>query len=75
MARIAVLGTVVAPVIEAGQIVGPEVIMGATATATLSAHSLYLEFDTTLIPDTDTLVLALNTALNYFQTTGSIVAD
>jgi hypothetical protein len=75
MSRIAVKGSIVAPVIEQGQIVGPTATISAVATATLTADNLYIEFDTGLIPDTDTLTLALNAVFNYLQTSGSITVD
>lgn len=75
MSRIAVTGSIVAPVIQAGSIVGPIITISTVATATLTADNLYLEFDTGLIPDTNTLVLALNDVFTFLQSSGSITVD
>jgi hypothetical protein len=75
MSRIAITGMVTAPSIEQGQIVGPFVVIGTVATATLTTDNLYIEFDTGLIPDTNTLELALNNAFTFLQSSGSITVD
>jgi hypothetical protein len=75
MSRIAVKQTIVAPTVQAGQIIGPTVTTGTVSTATLTTNSLYLEFDTGLIPDTATLILALNDVFTFLQSSGSLVDD
>jgi hypothetical protein len=75
MARIAVLGTVAVPVIQAGSIVGPLVTYGTTATATLSVKDIYIEFDTGKVPDTATLITALNNAFTFLKSTGSLTVS
>lgn len=72
MSRIAIKETIIAPTIVAGLIVGPAVNVATVATATLTANSLYLEFDTGLIPDTATLITALDAAFVFLKSSGSI---
>ena len=71
MSRLAVNATIVAPHVAAGQVIGPTIVVGPAVDGTVSGSG-YLDFDTTLVPDTATLVAMLDGFLNTLQTNGSI---
>jgi hypothetical protein len=73
MSRIGVGVTITPAYIAQGQIVPAGMVALASGTGSLTAEGLYVEFDTTQIPDTRTLTQAMNSVLNYLQTSGSIV--
>lgn len=66
MARLGLEVIVVPPMINLGQVVGPfQFVVGQPGT--LTTDNLYLEFDSAEMPDTATVVNALQAAINFLQ--------
>jgi hypothetical protein len=73
MSRIGVGVTITPAYIAQGQIVPAEMVALSSGTGSLAVEGLYIEFDAEQVPDTRTLTQAMNSVLNYLQTSGSIV--
>lgn len=75
MARYGISVAVYPPVDQNGQVVLSLPVVQAASTSALTSDNLYVEFDGLVIPDTATLVNAINALLAFIEANNDIVTD